>query len=163
MTYWQIGKIIIEDELRGNYRADYGKEDLKFLSERLTSDFGRGFDITNLRKMKRFYSLYLKRDAVRLELSWTHYRLLCTCVTRGAGGLSLNVKCKMENLKLFSSEQNEQNELEFGNTHFLFVNPSIPLSVIPSPVSLIPIQNSKLKITQPRNYLVMSNELRVMS
>ena len=102
MTYWQIGKIIIEDELRGNYRADYGKEVLKSLSERLTSDFGRGFDITNLRKMKRFYSLYLKRDAVRLELSWTHYRLLSTCVTRGAGG-GLNVKFKMENVKLLSS------------------------------------------------------------
>ena len=82
ITYWQIGKIIIEDELKGNYRADYGKEVLKFLSERLTSDFGRGFDITNLRKMKRFYALYQKQDAVRLELSWTHYRLICTCVTR---------------------------------------------------------------------------------
>ena len=77
ITYWQIGKIIIEDELKGNYRADYGKKVLKTLSERLTSDFGRGFDITNLRKMKRFYALYPKQDAVRLELSWTHYRLLC--------------------------------------------------------------------------------------
>ena len=65
-------------------------------------------------------------------------------VNRGAGG-SLNVKCKMENLKLFSSEQNEQNELEFENTHFLFVNPSIPLSVIPSPVSLLTTHCSQKK------------------
>jgi DUF1016 N-terminal domain len=70
-----VTRIRCADELRGNYRADYGKEVLKSLSERLTRDFGKGFDITNLRKMKRFYSLYPKLDAVRLELSWTHYRL----------------------------------------------------------------------------------------
>jgi predicted nuclease of restriction endonuclease-like (RecB) superfamily len=76
MTYWQIGKIIIEDELKGNYRADYGKEVLKSLSDRLTSDFGKGFDIRNLQYMKQFYKNFPNANALRSELSWTHYRLL---------------------------------------------------------------------------------------
>jgi hypothetical protein len=37
------------------------------LSQRLTADFGRGFDITNLRKMRQFYRMFEIRDAVRLE------------------------------------------------------------------------------------------------
>jgi len=90
MTYWQIGKIIIEDELKGNYRADYGKEILKHLSERLMRAYGRGFDVTNLRKMKRFYSLFPIRDAVRPELSWTHYRLLCKVESEKAREWYLN-------------------------------------------------------------------------
>jgi predicted nuclease of restriction endonuclease-like (RecB) superfamily len=76
ITYWQIGKIIVEEELNGNYRADYGKEILPSLSSQLTQIFGKGFDVTNLRKMKQFYAFFPKQDAVSLELSWTHYRHL---------------------------------------------------------------------------------------
>jgi predicted nuclease of restriction endonuclease-like (RecB) superfamily len=76
ITYWNIGKIIVEDELEGNNRAEYGKEVLKALSEKLTNEFGKGFDITNLRKMRQFYLTFQKRDSVSLELSWTHYRHL---------------------------------------------------------------------------------------
>ncbi|MCF7794641.1 MAG: PDDEXK nuclease domain-containing protein [Candidatus Cloacimonetes bacterium] len=76
LTYWQIGNTIVEDELEGNYRADYGKEILQSLSVKLTEHFGKGFDVTNLRKMKQFYSLFPKQDAVSLELSWTYYRHL---------------------------------------------------------------------------------------
>jgi hypothetical protein len=46
------------------------------LSERLRQRFGKGFDVTNLRNMRRFYQLFPIRDAVRLELSWTYYRIL---------------------------------------------------------------------------------------
>ncbi len=49
---------------------------LENLSHRLKKEFGKGFDITNLRKMRAFYLTYPIRDAVSLELSWTHYRLL---------------------------------------------------------------------------------------
>ena len=75
ITYWNVGKIIFEDELKGK-RAEYGKKVLKELSDKLTADFGKGFDITNLRKMRQFYILYPKQDSVSLELSWTHYRHL---------------------------------------------------------------------------------------
>lgn len=75
-AYWQIGHLIVKHEQQGNNRAEYGKAQLKQLSEQLTQEFGKGFDVTNLRTMRRFYLAFEKRDAVRLELSWTHYRTL---------------------------------------------------------------------------------------
>jgi len=76
ITYWNVGRLIVEDELNGNTRADYGKSVLKDISEKLTKDFGKGFDERNLRKMKQFYNMYQKWDSVSTELSWTHYRHL---------------------------------------------------------------------------------------
>lgn len=75
-VYWFIGREIIREEQRGKLRADYGKAVLKNLSERLTADFGKGFDESNLRNIRQFYIMYPKRDAMRHVLSWTHYRIL---------------------------------------------------------------------------------------
>ena len=75
-TYWEIGRIIIEEDQRGKQRAEYGANLIKQLSIKLTEDFGQGFDESNLRNMRQFYSIFQKRDALRNELTWTHYRLL---------------------------------------------------------------------------------------
>jgi len=75
-SYWQIGKLIVEDEQQGKLRAAYGKETLKNLSIQLTLEFGKGFDESNLRNIRSFYKSFPIRDALRHELSWTHYRLL---------------------------------------------------------------------------------------
>lgn len=76
VSYWEIGRIIIEEEQKGKKRADYGSYLLDALSERLTTEFGKGFDRTNVSKMRAFYLAYPIVDAVRLQLTWTHYRLL---------------------------------------------------------------------------------------
>ena len=76
LTYWQIGKLIVEDEQQGKERAEYGKYTLKNLSQKLTLEFGKGFDESNLRNMRSFYQTFPICDALRHELSWTHYRLL---------------------------------------------------------------------------------------
>ncbi|HIF9096020.1 TPA: PDDEXK nuclease domain-containing protein [Photobacterium damselae] len=75
-TYWQIGRLIVEDEQQGKTRAKYGKQVLKSLSESLTNEFGKGFDTRNLRNMRQFYLVFPIWNAVRTELSWTHYRTL---------------------------------------------------------------------------------------
>lgn len=76
VAYWHIGREIVEEEQRGKSRADYGEAILRNLSERLTADFGKGFDESNLRNIRHFYLTYQKCDALRHELSWTHYRIL---------------------------------------------------------------------------------------
>lgn len=76
LTYWQIGKLIVEDEQEGKERAEYGKQTLKNLFEKLSLEFGKGFDENNLRNMRSFYHAFPICDALRHELSWTHYRLL---------------------------------------------------------------------------------------
>ena len=74
-TYWQIGKMIVEKQ-GGNQRAEYGDGLIKELSVKLTSDFGKGFDETNLRNMRQFYIVFPKCDTLCHKLSWSHYRLL---------------------------------------------------------------------------------------
>lgn len=74
-SYWKIGEQIYK-ECGKSERGAYGKHVLKYLSDRLTKEFGKGFDYTNLRKMRQFYLSFPIRDALRLNLSWTHYRLI---------------------------------------------------------------------------------------
>jgi predicted nuclease of restriction endonuclease-like (RecB) superfamily len=75
-TCWEIGRHIVEFEQGGQARAGYGKRLLPVLAEQLTVEFGKGFDASNLRYMRLFYLAFPKCDALRHELSWTHYRLL---------------------------------------------------------------------------------------
>jgi len=104
-AYWNIGRIIVEEEQQGKERAEYGKALILQLSTRLTKEFGKGFDASNLKRMRQFYLLFPKGaalkhqsrplqksaavrrqlpgseiqekySAMRSELSWTHYKLL---------------------------------------------------------------------------------------
>jgi predicted nuclease of restriction endonuclease-like (RecB) superfamily len=76
VSYWEIGRLIVEDEQQGEARAAYGKQQLKYLSGQLTERFGKGFDVTNLRNMRRFYLAFPIRETLSLELSWSHYNIL---------------------------------------------------------------------------------------
>ncbi len=75
-AYWQIGRAIVEEEQEGKERAEYGKALLEILAERLTQRYGKSFSNRNLRYMRQFYKVFPIWNAVRSELSWTHYRLL---------------------------------------------------------------------------------------
>ncbi|MFH1428416.1 MAG: PDDEXK nuclease domain-containing protein [Candidatus Margulisiibacteriota bacterium] len=94
-AYWNIGRVIVEEEQRGNQKADYGKYLIKEISAKLTEDFGKGFTETNLKYFRQFYIYFPISHAVRdqlaavnnnlyPELSWTHYRLLLKIEKRTA-------------------------------------------------------------------------------
>lgn len=75
-TYWEVGRLIVEHEQQGETRASYGKQQLQGLANQLRIEFGKGFEVRNLRNMRAFYLAYPIWNAVRSELSWTHYRIL---------------------------------------------------------------------------------------
>lgn len=75
-AYWLIGKEIIEEEQRGQHRANYGEKLLSSLSVKLTRDFGEGFKSNNLWSIRKFYLTYPILYALRTKLTWTHYRIL---------------------------------------------------------------------------------------
>ncbi len=94
-TYFEIGKIIVEEEQKGKTRAEYGKKILQGLSERLSKECGRGFSVDNLENMRRFYLAYSitekssrksikensetvsrNSDRIDFKLSWSHYLFL---------------------------------------------------------------------------------------
>lgn len=73
---WRVGFLIVEDEQKGKRKAEYGKAVLRDLARRLTAEYGSGYDERNLRYMRSFYLAFPIRNALRSELSWTHYRSL---------------------------------------------------------------------------------------
>jgi len=96
-TYFEIGLTIVEEGQKGNVRAEYGKQIIKELSQKLTKEFGKGFSIRNLEQMRKFYLVYgkqvenksnkktqtlsaeldkTKKQIPEFNLSWSHYLFL---------------------------------------------------------------------------------------
>ena len=75
-AYWLIGQCIVSEEQKGEERAAYGMQILKQLAAALSSEFGKGLDERELRRIRQFYLCFPIWDAVRPELSWTYYRTL---------------------------------------------------------------------------------------
>lgn len=75
-AYWEIGRVIVEEEQKGEERAEYGAELINNISIRLTQEYGKGFNERNLWYMKQFFLAFPNMNALRAELSWTHYRLI---------------------------------------------------------------------------------------
>lgn len=63
-TYFEIGRMIVEEEQNGKERADYGKQVLKGLSVQLTKEFGKGFSLSNLEQIRKFYMIYSKSETL---------------------------------------------------------------------------------------------------
>ena len=92
-SYYEVGRMIVEEEQNGKQRAEYGKTILKELSERLTESLGKGFSVENLKLMRRFYMVYsqdqigqkvsdqfenlpVTQEGRKFFLSFSHYVLL---------------------------------------------------------------------------------------
>jgi len=76
LMYWQIGKVILEEEQEGKERAGYGEFLIKSLSQTLQPQFGSGFSIRQLERYRQFYRTFPIASALRTQFSWTHYRTL---------------------------------------------------------------------------------------
>lgn len=76
LLYWRIGQRI-RTEILGGGRAEYGRRVVERLSERLSTDYGKGFSITNLFHMMRFADVFHDEEVVgelSRHLGWTHLR-----------------------------------------------------------------------------------------
>ena len=78
LAYWKIGEIIVRYEQNDNVRAAYGDKTLKAISKELTNELGKGFSVSNLQFMRRFYQQYQIQQTVSVKLSWSHYCELLT-------------------------------------------------------------------------------------
>jgi len=72
-AYWNIGRIMVENEQTQPERADYGKQTIRELSKVLTRELGKGFSVSNLQFMRRFFLTYQIQQTVSVKLSWSHY------------------------------------------------------------------------------------------
>jgi predicted nuclease of restriction endonuclease-like (RecB) superfamily len=76
LMYWQIGKVIFEEEQKGKERAEYGKYLIKSISNEFQPEFGSGFSIRQLEMNRQFYKTFPIANALRSQFNWTHYRTL---------------------------------------------------------------------------------------
>jgi predicted nuclease of restriction endonuclease-like (RecB) superfamily len=76
LMYWQIGKVIFEEEQQGKERAEYGKFLIKSISNAFQPQFGTGFSIRQLEMNRQFYKHFPIANALRSQFNWTHYRTL---------------------------------------------------------------------------------------
>ena len=85
LSYWLIGRRIVEEEQKGRNRAAYGERLLERISRELASEFGNGFGEPHLRNCRLFYKTYPTEEeiryALRIKLTWTHHR----AIMRGSG------------------------------------------------------------------------------
>ena len=166
---WSIGKLIVEDEQKGRRKADYGKKTLAALSARLTAEYGRGYDASNLRYMRQFYLAFPICDALRDELGWTHYRILMReadpiarewymneCVASGWSSRDLDRQVSTDAYHRLLSAQNPDRRKKLKE---------LPLSRLPAnPKSLVPtdfIRNPMLLefLSLPQNVKIHETKL----
>ncbi len=77
-AYFEIGRKIVEEEQRGKMRAEYGEQLIRLLSKELSEEFGKGYGVTALKSMRRFYIVYKNQISRSMtdqfyNLTWTHY------------------------------------------------------------------------------------------
>ena len=72
-TYWKIGQYIVEFEQKGKQRAEYGRSLLTNISKDLKLDHGKGFSLSNIKRMRQFYLEFKKGATLSHQLGWSHY------------------------------------------------------------------------------------------
>ena len=72
-AYWNIGKLIVEEEQKGSSKSAYGTSTLRTISKELSKNYGKGFSVTNLQTMRKFYLAYRNQETLSVKLSWSHY------------------------------------------------------------------------------------------
>ena len=145
-TYWKLGEIIVRYEQNGDIRAEYGNQTLKKLSKELTTEFGKGFSVSNIQFMRRFYQEYSIQQSVTVKLSWTHYCELLTISDRDKRNFyeqeAINSKWSVRELKrqintsLFERlllSKGEVNKMEVLNLATKGIDIQTPQDIIKDP------------------------------
>ena len=144
-AYWNIGKLIVEKQ-GGVEKAEYGVKLIKSLSAQMVKDFGKGFNVTNLKNMRQFYLTFPNGSALRSELSWTHYRLLMRVDNENARQFYLEEAIKANwstrqlerqiNSFFYERLLSSKNKTDVANEIFSMEKPKTPEDIIRDPYVL---------------------------
>lgn len=132
-TYWNIGKILVEAQ-EGFSRAKYGNELIKKWSVKLTKLYGHGYSITNLKLMRKFYTIFQKGHPLGDQLTWSHHKELIPVKDENKRNYYINL-CINNNL----SKRELINEIKSNSYERLIDKPE------------------KIEIELPKKYLITTN------
>ena len=124
-TYFEIGRLIVEAQ-GGKERAKYGNGLIKEWSKELTNLYGKGYDISNLKRMRQLYITFQKGGPLG-HLSWTHYRYILPIKEESKRNYYINL-CIKQNLskrELIEKMKNQEYErLEYKDNVELITDES---------------------------------------
>ena len=110
-TYYNVGRLIVEAQ-GGEARAKYGNGLIKEWSKTLTNLYGKGFDYTNLSRMRQLYLTFEKVGAVSKQLTWTHYRYILSLKNESKRNYYINISLKQNLSSRQLIEKIKNNEYE---------------------------------------------------
>ena len=145
-TYFEIGKLIVEAQ-GGKERAKYGNGLIKKWSNELTNLYGKGYDYTNLSRMRQLYLTFEKLGAVSQQLTWTHYRYILSLKNESKRNYYINVSLK-QNLSsrqlIEKIKNNEYERLEYkDNIEIINDNKQITIrDMIKNPILIKTTKNT---------------------
>ena len=148
-AYWLIGRRIVEEEQRGQHKAEYGARLIEDLSAALTTDFGKGFSYANLYNCRQFYLTFPEHAILYTacrDLSWSHLRLIMRVDSpqaidyycREAREQNWTVRQLERNIKSQSfqrllSSQSHEPKTESGSAHLEFIKDPYVLEFLKLP------------------------------
>ena len=164
ITYHNIGKQIVESQK--GHRTTYGKGLLKKYAIELENEFGHKYNIDNLKRYRQFYLLFPKGDALRHQLSWTHYRIILPIKNEAKRNYYINSVVEhnfsSRELKNYIKTKAYERLLNKENIHLKYGNNSYEeihiLDMIKNPI-LISINESIDKITEKTLRKFMLNQI----
>ena len=133
-TYFEIGRMIVDEEQHGEDRAQYGKHLLSELSKVLTKEFGKGFSVSNLQQMRNFYAVYqnqqtlsVKSDNTQNEiaqtgseefsLSWSHYLKLMRIEDENERRIMEEMRRDEDRLRIMEEFRHDEERLRYLMMH----------------------------------------------
>ncbi|MGL5123076.1 MAG: PDDEXK nuclease domain-containing protein [Fusobacteriaceae bacterium] len=134
-SYWNIGKEIVEEEQRGENRAEYGKFVVESISKRLTKEFGKGYSVSNIKYMRQFYLVFQISHSLSDQLSWTHYRLLIKLKNEG-----------IRNFYIIESIQNNWSSRELDRQISSLLYERITMSKNPVKVKELSLKGQEIEV-----------------
>jgi len=144
-SYYEVGRLLIEAQ-GGEKRAKYGNQLIKEYSEKLTKELGKGYSVRNLRNMRTFYIRFQKGNALRTELSWTHYRCLLSVKDNNALEYYINIAISLNLSYRELKERIKSKEYERIGYKEEMKNPKVN-TLIKEPI-LIKTKNIPEKVTE---------------
>ena len=97
-TYWTIGKLIVEAQ-GGETRSKYGNALIKEWSDKLTKEYGKGYDSSNLKRFRKFYLYFQKVGTLCQQLTWSHFRYVLSIKDENKRNYYINL-CITHNLSV---------------------------------------------------------------
>ena len=128
---WNIGKLIV-DAQGGKEKAKYGNELIKKWSEKLTQEYGKGYDYSNLKRFRQFYLTFANCGAVRHKLSWTIIRALLPIKDENKRNYYINtcIKSNLSQRELIKEIKNNSYERLLNKQDKIdIISPTLPNAI----------------------------------